>query len=218
MPPKSDPNAETQAGKSPSSSDQSNETARANLIGKTLGGRYLIERELGRGGMGVVYLARDKPELHSRPVVVKVLLEEALKNEIVVSKFYQEIESLTRLDDPGVIGIFDAGQLDDGTPYLVMQYVEGTTLRVAISREGMDLQQVAAIIRQVGSSVGAAHDAGILHRDLKPENIMLRTTTSGEQQVKIIDFGISKVKKSMSGPSPLTGLTVGTIGTCLLSN
>lgn len=178
----------------------------------TLGGRYLIERELGRGGMGVVYLARDKPELHSRPVVVKVLLEEALKNEVVVSKFYQEIESLTRLDDPGVIGIFDAGRLEDGAPYLVMQYVEGTTLRVAIRREGMDLQQAAAIIRQIGRSVGAAHDAGILHRDLKPENIMLRTTASGEQLVKIIDFGIAKVKKSMSGPSPLTGLTVGTIG------
>jgi predicted Ser/Thr protein kinase len=177
-----------------------------------LGNRYLIERELGRGGMGVVYLARDKPELHSRPVVVKVLLEEALRNEAVVRKFYQEIESLTRLDDPGVIGIFDAGQLDDGTPYLVMQYVEGTTLLAAITREGMDLEKAAAIIRQVGRSVGAAHDAGILHRDLKPENIMLRTLTSGEQQVKIIDFGIAKVKKSMAGPSPLTGMTVGTIG------
>ena len=212
MAPKSDPNAETQVGKFPSSSDHTDTTSRANLIGKTLGGRYLIERELGRGGMGVVYLARDKPELHSRPVVVKILLEEALKNEIIVSKFYQEIESLTRLDDPGVIGIFDAGQLDDGTPYLVMQYVEGTTLLAAITREGMDLEKAAAIIRQVGRSVGAAHDAGILHRDLKPENIMLRTTTSGEQQVKIIDFGIAKVKKSMSGPSPLTGLTVGTIG------
>ena len=212
MAPKTDRNAETQVERFPSSSDHTNTTSRANLIGKTLGGRYLIERELGRGGMGVVYLARDKPELHSRPVVVKILLEEALKNEIIVSKFYQEIESLTRLDDPGVIGIFDAGQLDDGTPYLVMQYVEGTTLLAAITREGMDLEKAAGIIRQVGRSVGAAHDAGILHRDLKPENIMLRTTASGEQQVKIIDFGIAKVKKSMSGPSPLTGLTVGTIG------
>jgi serine/threonine protein kinase len=212
MPPKSDPNAETQVGKFPSSSDPTTKTSRSNLIGKTLGNRYLIERELGRGGMGVVYFARDKPELHSRPVVVKVLLEEALKNEAVVSKFYQEIESLTRLDDPGVIGIFDAGQLDDGTPYLVMQYVEGTTLLAAITREGMDLEKAAGIMRQVGRSVGAAHDAGILHRDLKPENIMLRTLTSGERQVKIIDFGIAKVKKSMAGPSPLTGMTVGTIG------
>src|SRR5438552_12368549 len=105
--------------------------AKANLIGVKLGGRYLIEQQLGQGGMGAVYLARDKPELHSRRVVVKVLLEDALKNDWVVRKFQQEIESLTRLDDPGVVGIFDAGTLDDGTPYLVMQFVDGFTLRAA---------------------------------------------------------------------------------------
>src|SRR5262245_56333 len=98
---------------------------RVNLIGVKLGGRYLIEQQLGQGAMGAVYLARDKPELHSRRVVVKVLLESALKKDWVVQKFQHEIEALTRLDDPGVIGIFDAGQLDDGTPYLVMQYVDG---------------------------------------------------------------------------------------------
>ena len=212
MPPQSDPNAEELVGRSASASDHTNTTARANLIGKTLGGRYVIERELGRGGMGAVYLAHDKPELHSRPVVVKVLLEESMKNEFVVNKFYQEIESLTRLDDPGVIGIFDAGRLDDGSPYLVMQYVEGSTLRAAMKHEGMDLPQAATIIRQLGRSITAAHDAGILHRDLKPENIMLRTTASGEQLVKIIDFGIAKVKNPMAGPSPMTGLTLGTIG------
>ncbi len=215
MPLQNDSNAETDAEtlvrNSSSTSNQKTTTSRAELIGMTLGGRYLIERELGRGGMGVVYLARDKPELHSRPVVVKVLLEAALKNEFIVSKFYQEIESLTRLDDPGVVGIFDAGQLDDGTPYLVMQYVEGTTLRAAIKPEGMELQQAATIMRQVGRSVAAAHDAGIFHRDLKPENIMLRATAKGDQQVKIIDFGIAKVKNSVAGPATATGSTAGTI-------
>jgi len=184
--------------------------AKASLIGLKLGGRYLIEKELGRGGMGAVYLARDKPELHSRPVVVKVLLEEALKNDWVVQKFQQEIESLTRLDDPGVIGIFDAGKLDDGTPYLVMQYVEGSNLRLRLKPEGMDLQAAANIIRQIGRSVTAAHDAGILHRDLKPENIMLRQTATGEQ-VKIIDFGIAKVTDSVSGVNTATGTAAGTV-------
>jgi serine/threonine protein kinase len=213
MPRQSDPDAETVVDNSTSASNQpSVPSSRANLIGKMLGGRYIIERELGRGGMGAVYLARDKPELYSRPVVVKVLLEEALKHDWVITKFHQEIESLTRLDDPGVVGIFDAGKLDDGTPYLVMQYVEGTTLRAAMKPKGMDFEHAAAIIRQVGRSIGAAHEEGILHRDLKPENIMLRQTKSGEQQVKIIDFGIAKIKNSIAGPSPLTGLTVGTIG------
>lgn len=199
-------------GEQPKQSTRSAAPARPSLIGMKLGGRYLIERELGRGGMGAVYLARDKPELHSRPVVVKVLLEEGLKNDWVVKKFQQEIESLTRLDDPGVIGIFDAGTLDDGTPYLVMQYVDGSNLRALIKPEGMNLQQVANIIKQVGLSISAAHDAGILHRDLKPENIMLRKTASGEQQVKIIDFGIAKIRNSMVGPSTVTGMTAGTIG------
>src|SRR2546425_8601082 len=128
MPPQSDPEAETIVDNSASAAPKA-PSSRTNLIGIKVGGRYLFERELGRGGMGAVYLARDKPELHSRPVVVKVLHEEALKHDWVIAKFQQEIESLTRLDDPGVVGIFDAGMLDDGTPYLVMQYVEGTTLR-----------------------------------------------------------------------------------------
>ena len=199
-------------GDQPKQPTRSTAPARPSLIGIKLGERYLIERELGRGGMGAVYLARDKPELHSRPVVVKVLLEEGLKNDWVVKKFQQEIESLTRLDDPGVVGIFDAGTLDDGTPYLVMQYVDGSNLRALIKPEGMNLQQVANIINQIGRSISAAHDAGILHRDLKPENIMLRKTASGEQQVKIIDFGIAKIRNSMVGPTTVTGMTAGTIG------
>lgn len=220
MHPQSDPNAETVIKGSSSDPNQPSVEndgrpavqSRANLIGTTLGGRYVVERELGRGGMGALYLARDKPELHSRPVVVKVLLEDAMKHDWVVAKFHQEIESLTRLDDPGVVGVFDAGKLEDGTPYLVMQFVEGTTMRVAMKPEGMNLEQVAGIIRQVGRSIAAAHEVGILHRDLKPENIMLRQIKSGEQQVKIIDFGIAKIKNSITGPSPVTGMTVGTIG------
>jgi serine/threonine protein kinase len=210
MPPTPDPDRAPNPNEE-SSSPSPPDVAKLNLVGKILGGRYLLEKELSRGGMATVYLARDKPELHSRRVVVKVLLEEALKNEWVVQKFHQEIESLTRIDDPGVIGIFDAGKLDDGTPYLVMQYVEGTTLRERIKPEGMDLEEVANIIRQVGCSVTAAHEAGILHRDLKPENIMVRQSATGEQQVKIIDFGIAKVKNSVVGASTVTGITAGTI-------
>ncbi len=211
MPPQSDRNQGPVRSDDPTLPLNPPVPPKLDLVGLKLGGRYVVERELGRGGMGAVYLARDKPELHSRRVVVKVLLAEALKNEWVVQKFHQEIESLTRLDDPGVIGIFDAGTLDDGTPYLVMQYVEGSTLRERITPEGMNLQEIANIISQIGRSITAAHEAGILHRDLKPENIMLRLSATGEVQVKIIDFGIAKVKNSLVGPSTVTAKTAGTI-------
>jgi serine/threonine-protein kinase len=192
--------------------EQKSAPTQTDLIGTVIGGRYLIERELGRGGIGAVYLARDKPELMSRRVVVKVLLEESLKNEWIVQKFRQEVESLTRLDDPGVVGIFDAGMLADGAPYLVMQFVDGVSLRAEIHPGGMTLARAADLIRQVGRTLTVAHDEGIIHRDLKPENIMLRPTANGEVQVKVIDFGIAKVKNSVVAPSTITGLSgIGTI-------
>ncbi len=87
-------------------------SAGTSLVGNELNGRYLIERELKRGGFGIVYLARDL-QLHSRPVVVKVLLEDAYKSEYVVQKFRQEMEALSRIDHPGVVGIIDSGELPE---------------------------------------------------------------------------------------------------------
>lgn len=213
MPPQSDPNEATVTNNQSSSTlNQTTTRAQANLVGTMLSGRYLIEEALAQGGMGTVYLARDKPEMISRRVVIKVLLEDSLKDEWVVKKFQQEIESLTRLDDPGVVGIFDSGKLEDGSPYLVMQYVDGVNLRLALKPEGMDFERAANIIRQVGRTLTAAHDQGIIHRDLKPENIMLRALPGGEEQVKIIDFGIAKVKNSVIAPTTLTGANMaGTI-------
>ena len=180
------------------------------LNGATLNGRYIIERELKRGGFGIVYFARDK-QLHSRPVVVKVLLEDAYESEYIVLKFRQEVEALSRIDHPGVVGIIDSGQLPDGKPFIVMQYVDGVTLRSVMKPEGMDLDRAAELIKQMGRALTAAHEKGILHRDLKPENIMLQSYGRGEEQVKIIDFGIAKLKDSMVGPSTVTGTTAGTV-------
>lgn len=214
MPPDSDLNDETLVGdRSSPELDEQTRPAKPGIVGTMVGGRYLIEKELGRGGIGAVYLARDKPELMSRRVVVKVLLEDSLKNELVVQKFHQEIESLTRLDDPGVVGVFDAGKLEDGSPFLVMQYVDGASLRTEIKQGGMDLMRAADIMRQIGRTLQVAHAEGIIHRDLKPENIMLRPTTSGDVQVKVIDFGIAKVKNSVVAPNTVTGDGIaGTIG------
>src|SRR5688572_12587643 len=180
------------------------------LVGHLLNGRYAIQAELKRGGMGVVYLARDQ-QLHSRNVVVKVLLDQAYQSEYVVQKFRQEVEALSRIDHPGIVGIIDSGELPNGRPFIVMQYVEGVTLRSLMTREGMNLERVAEVTKQVGRALAAAHNRGIFHRDLKPDNIMLQDLGHGEEQVKIIDFGIAKVKSSVVAPSTSLNLSPGTV-------
>lgn len=179
------------------------------LIGSMLDGRYLVKRKLGHGGFGAVYLASDE-KMMSRSVVVKVLLDERISSEWSVRKFKQEMEALARVDHPSIVGIFDSGQLDNGKPFLVMQYVDGASLRALIKPEGMDFTQAANIIRQIGRALNAAHDRGILHRDLKPENIMVQTLSDGEEQVKIIDFGVAKIKNSVVSLSTVGEQTVGT--------
>jgi len=192
------------------SSESTGRSENQSLAGKTLGGRYQVERELKRGGFGVVYFARDT-QLHSRAVVIKLLLDDAYDSEYVVQKFRQEVEALSRIDHPGIVGIVDAGELDDGKPFIVMQFVDGITLRSAMKSEGMDVERAAPIIKQIGRALSAAHSKGIFHRDLKPENIMLQDLGQGEEQVKIIDFGIAKVKDSVVAPSTSLNLSPGTV-------
>ncbi|HKO95649.1 MAG TPA: protein kinase [Pyrinomonadaceae bacterium] len=182
----------------------------SSLVGQIIDERYEIKSELKRGGMGVVYLARDR-QLHSRNVVVKVLLDAAYQSEYVVQKFRQEVEALSRVDHPGIVGIIDSGELPSGRPFIVMQYVEGVTLRSLMTHEGMNLEKVAEIIKPVGRALSSAHNRGIFHRDLKPDNIMLQELGHGEQQVKIIDFGIAKVKSSAVAPSTALNLSPGTV-------
>lgn len=180
------------------------------LIGQTLDGRYFVEKEMGHGGVGVVYLARDR-RLMDKCVVVKVLLEKWLQDEWVTNKFLHEREALARVDHPGIVGILDVGELADGKPYIVMQCVDGVTLRSILQPEGMDIERAARLIEQVADALSEAHEKGIFHRDLKPENIMLQSLGGGREQVKIIDFGIAKVRDSALAPSTKVSATVGTI-------
>lgn len=165
-----------------------------NGTSQTLKGRYEIERPLGRGGMSAVYLARDL-ELLSKRVVVKVLLDDTSQDPWVRQKFLQEMEALARIDHPGVVGVLDTGLTPEGKQFLVMQYIEGDTLRSAIRPGGMEFARAAGIIRQVGQALGAAHEKGVWHRDLKPENIMLQRA-GGEDYAKLIDFGIAGIQDS----------------------
>lgn len=180
------------------------------LIGVTLDGRYAIETELGRGGIGVVYLARDR-KLMDKRVVVKVLLEQSVRHEWVVRKFTHEREALSRVDHPGIVGILDAGETPGGAPYIVTQCVDGLTLRAVICPEGIDIERAAALIEGIAHALEAVHDCGIMHRDLKPENIMIQALTGGREQVRIIDFGIAKIRDSRLAPSTVGPATAGTI-------
>ena len=180
------------------------------LVGTVVDGRYLVEKELGHGGFGKVYLARDVT-LHHRRVVIKVLLQASLDDPYVVTKFRQEVEALSRIDHPNVVSVLGAGELPDGKPYIVMQYVDGVTLRSQIPSEGMDLERAALLLKQIGAALDDVHEQRIFHRDLKPENILLQFLKGGTELVKVVDFGIAKVKDSVVAPSTVNKVPVGTV-------
>lgn len=190
----------------------------SDLIGEEIAGRYRIVSSLRPGGFGEVYKAIDT-KLHSRFVVIKILQRHLLsddpaRRDWIVRKFKQEIEALAKIKDPGVVGIFDTDILD-GRPYIVMEFIEGMDLREFIKtqsafEQGIGLSQVAEIVKQVSRTLTASHDAGIVHRDLKPENIMVRQSADGDLQVKVIDFGIAKIRNSLIASSTTSGHVAGT--------
>jgi len=163
--------------------------------GSLLGDRYRIAKQIGKGGFGCVYLAYDE-KLHRKPVVLKVLNENAGEDAWRQTKFRKESEALSRIDHPGVVGVLDQGTTPEGKLFIVMQFVDGVTLRSAMAPGPLSFSRAANIIRQTAEALTAAHDQGICHRDLKPENIMLRALAAGREQVVIIDFGIAAVGNS----------------------
>ncbi len=181
--------------------------------GVTLGGRYLIDKELGRGGICAVFLARDR-KLHYTPVVIKVLLniwQQTTRKTWMEKKFKDEIAALARIDHPGVVRALDVGEAPDGRSYLVMQYVSGKSLRSIMTPEGMELDRMAKLARQMGRALAAAHRQGVIHRDLKPENIMLQSV-GDEEYVKIIDFGIATIHEIADATDSRTTEIIGTCG------
>jgi eukaryotic-like serine/threonine-protein kinase len=183
-------------------------------LSAALADRYLLEREIGAGGMATVYLARD--QRHKRSVAVKVIRPE-LSGPAGVERFLREIELAARLQHPHILPVFDSGVVDqDGSgpmPYFVMPYVEGETLRQRLQREGrLPIETAVTIATEVADALAYAHAHGVVHRDIKPENILL---TGGHAVVA--DFGVAKaIELGVAAPeseSPrLTraGLAIGT--------
>ena len=154
-------------------------------------GVYQLTRELGRGGMGTVYLAYDTRL--GRHAAVKLLPARLINNPERVYRFQREARSASALNHPNIITIYDFGK-ENGRDYIASEFVEGRTLRNFVGSESLTLNQILDVVIQVASALAAAHTAGIVHRDIKPENIMLRP----DGYAKVLDFGLAKLTEPES--------------------
>ena len=161
------------------------------LVGVVIAGRYRVERLVGEGGMGAVYQAEHV--LMRKRFALKVLHPEMGRLPEVVARFEREAMAAAHIEHPNVAGATDFGKLDDGSFFLVLEYVEGASLREAIAKGRLELGRALYITRQIASALARAHALGIVHRDLKPENIMLVDREGASDFVKVLDFGIAKV-------------------------
>jgi serine/threonine protein kinase len=188
--------------------DQPARESTAEMLGRRIG-PYRILRELGRGGMGVVYLAaRDDGEFRKQ-VAIKLLPPGADEKEI--RRVRRERQILADLDHPNIARLIDGGSLD-GRPYVVMEFVEGQSLREMLDAEGaLPLEKVREIARQVCAGLDAAHRCGVIHRDIKPANLIV-AEKDGELRVKILDFGIAKLQQAGAETMKTqTGVIIGTV-------
>ena len=202
--------------------------------------RFRLVRRLGAGGMGAVFLA-EQIAVGNRPVALKVLSRKLLDDADFLLRFQNEAASTGRIHHPNVVTIHESAQADDGTPYIAMEFLEGESLRQALTRRGaLPVPEVAEILQQAARGLNAAHKLGIIHRDLKPDNIFLTypdedsvarvsppaqtvapasppaqvegavapVSPPANVQVKIVDFGIAKLRES--GAHTQTGMVLGT--------
>src|SRR3954467_15287141 len=172
------------------------------LVGQVFSNRYRIEREIAHGGMAEVYLARD--ESLDRLVALKALFPEYAREPSFVERFRREAQAAANLNHPNIVAIYDWGQ-ESGTYFIVMEYVEGRSLRDLIRTEGrLAAGQAADITAEIASALAFAHRSGVVHRDVKPGNVLL--TRSGN--VKVTDFGIARA--GTSDALTQTGSVMGT--------
>lgn len=161
------------------------------LLGTIISGRYRIERLLGEGGMGAVYQA-EHTHMRKR-LAVKVLHPEMSRLPEVVARFEREAMAAAHIDHPNVATATDFGKLEDGSFFLVLEFVEGKSLRESIALGPLETGRAMRILRQTAAALQRAHALGIVHRDLKPENVMLIERDGDRDFVKVLDFGIAKV-------------------------
>ena len=168
-------------------------------VGTSLVGRYQIEEVIGEGGMATVYRARHK--LVERPCAIKIMNPLLATDEVVRERFRREAKSAQRLTHPNIIEIFDQGDTDDGTAYIAMELLRGSSLSELIAKGAIPIPRAIGLMIQIARGIARAHDFEVIHRDLKPENIFICRRDDGTDLAKLLDFGIARSRQD----SRLTG-------------
>ena len=183
-------------------------------IGALIAGKYRVERVLGQGGMGVVVVAMHD-DLDQR-VAIKFLLPDALKDPEWVARFSREARAAARIKSEHAVKVYDVGKLDNGAPYMVMEYLEGRDLQTTLNeRHRLPTSEAVEYLLQACEALAEAHSAGIVHRDLKPANLFVTHRTDGSPCVKILDFGISKMTSLTSAKEQTVTNTQAIVGSPL---
>lgn len=179
------------------------------MVGKVLPGGYQILDLLGVGGMGRVYRAEQRTL--GRTVAVKVIHPHLLADEKSLARFLTEARATSQLNHPNTVSVIDFGKLDDEKPYLVMEFLRGHNLAQVNNTEGsFELPRIINVLKQVLLALGEAHELQIIHRDLKPENIVLEPLRRGGDFVKVVDFGLAKLKAEGQSGITMPGIVCGT--------
>jgi serine/threonine-protein kinase len=176
------------------------------LVGQVVGS-FRVVRPLGRGGMGTVYLA-EHPVIGSR-VAIKFLHESMASNPELVARFYDEARAVNRIGHENIVGIFDLSVVPPNRYFIVMEYLEGEVLSSLLRKGPVPLEESLAILGQLCDALQCAHEHGVVHRDLKPDNVFV-LRRKGAPFVKLLDFGIAKLRDAPAGSHTLAGMIVGT--------
>ena len=175
------------------------------VVGRLLDGRYRVGERIARGGMATVYTGMDTRL--DRPVAVKIMHAGFADDEDFVARFTREARSAARLSHPNVVAVFDQGE-DDGTVFLVMEYVAGRTLRDLLRERGrLSPTEAFDVLEPVLAALSAAHQAGIVHRDVKPENVLL----ADDGRIKVADFGLARAATAAGSSQATQGVLIGTV-------
>ncbi len=182
-------------------------------VERVLDAKYRLDRRIGAGGMGAVYQAWDLRL--NRPIAVKIMVGGLFGNQVALLRFEREARTAARLNHPNIVAVYDFAAIGGGA-YLVMELIEGRSLRAELDATGpLPPRRAAGWFDQLLAGLSAAHQAGVVHRDLKPANILIARPADGQEQIKIADFGLARLKAAEPGDNvtlTATGAVLGTLG------